>query len=65
MTGPGNQEWRIPVKLDAAGGFYHKFDAQTPATGDYSVQVRTGRAEAKGEEARKRDARRDEADEAG
>ena len=34
VTGPGNQEWRIPVKLDASGGFYHKFDAQTrrPAT---------------------------------
>ncbi len=38
VTGPGNQEWRIPVKPDAAGGFYHKFDAQTPATGDYSVK---------------------------
>ncbi len=38
VTGPNNQEWRIPVKLDAAGGFYHKFDAQTPATGDYSVK---------------------------
>ena len=36
--GPGNQEWRIPVKLDASGGFYHKFDAQTPATGDYSAR---------------------------
>ncbi|WBK01503.1 MG2 domain-containing protein [Methylocystis parvus] len=38
VTGPNNQEWRIPVKLDAAGGFYHKFDAQTPATGDYQVK---------------------------
>lgn len=38
VSGPSNQEWRIPVKLDAAGGFYHKFDAQTPATGDYSVK---------------------------
>jgi alpha-2-macroglobulin len=38
VTGPGNQEWRIPVKVDAAGSFYHKFDAQTPATGDYSVR---------------------------
>ncbi len=38
VTGPNNQEWRFPVKLDAAGGFYHKFDAQTPATGDYSVR---------------------------
>ena len=38
VTGPGNQEWRIPVKLDASGGFYHKFDAQTQATGDYSAK---------------------------
>ena len=38
VTGPNNQEWRVPVKLDAAGGFYHKFDAQTPATGDYQVK---------------------------
>ena len=37
VTGPGNQEWRIPAKLDATGSFYHKFDAQTPATGDYAV----------------------------
>jgi len=38
VTGPSNQEWRIPVKLDASGSFYHKFDAQTPATGDYAVK---------------------------
>ena len=38
VTGPGNQEWRIPIKLDASGGFYHKFDAQTQATGDYSAR---------------------------
>lgn len=38
VTAPNNQEWRIPVMLDASGGFYHKFDAQTPATGDYSVK---------------------------
>ena len=28
VTGPGNQEWRIPVKLDDTGNFYHKFDAR-------------------------------------
>ncbi len=38
VTGPNNQEWRIPVKLDANGGFYSKFDAATPATGDYAVK---------------------------
>ncbi|SDR59924.1 hypothetical protein SAMN05519103_06569 [Rhizobiales bacterium GAS113] len=38
VTGPNNQEWRVPVKLDANGGFYHKFDAATAATGDYLVK---------------------------
>jgi uncharacterized protein YfaS (alpha-2-macroglobulin family) len=38
ITSPSNQEWRIPVTSDAAGSFYHKFDAQTPATGDYLVK---------------------------
>jgi uncharacterized protein YfaS (alpha-2-macroglobulin family) len=38
VTGPGNQEWRIAVKLDDTGNFYDKFDAQTPATGDYIVK---------------------------
>ena len=37
ITGPDKQEWRIPVKLDEFGAFYHKFDATTPATGDYEV----------------------------
>src|SRR5262249_21915803 len=37
ITGPGDQEWRIPVKVDTLGGFYHKFDADTPATGDYTA----------------------------
>src|SRR5215475_2863990 len=38
VIGPGDQEWRIPVKIDALGGFYHKFDAATPATGDYTAK---------------------------
>lgn len=38
VSGPSNQEWRIPVKLDEAGGFYHRFDAATPATGDYAAR---------------------------
>ena len=37
ITGPDKQEWRIPVQLDEFGAFYHKFDAATPATGDYEV----------------------------
>ena len=38
VSGPSNQEWRIPVKLDETGAFYHKFDAATPATGDYAAR---------------------------
>jgi hypothetical protein len=50
VTGPGNQEWRIPVKPDASGGFYHKFDAQTPATGDYSIKYEPAGAKPKPKE---------------
>ncbi|MGO4569656.1 alpha-2-macroglobulin [Rhizobium sp. 2YAF20] len=42
ITGPDKQEWRVPVKLDAYGSFYHKFDAETPATGDYKVRFEPG-----------------------
>ncbi|MBX5199325.1 alpha-2-macroglobulin [Rhizobium sp. NZLR10] len=42
ITGPDKQEWRVPVRLDAFGGFYHKFDAETPATGDYEVHFEPG-----------------------
>ena len=38
ITGPGEQEWRLPVTLDEIGGFHVKFDAKTEATGDYSIQ---------------------------
>ena len=38
VTGPAKQEWRVPVKFDDTGNFYDKFDAQTPATGDYVVK---------------------------
>ncbi len=38
VTGPGNQEWRLPVAIDETGNVYQKFDAPTPATGDYSVK---------------------------
>jgi uncharacterized protein YfaS (alpha-2-macroglobulin family) len=51
VSGPGNQEWRIPVKLDASGSFYHKFDAQTPATGDYALRFEPDGAKAKKKEA--------------
>jgi uncharacterized protein YfaS (alpha-2-macroglobulin family) len=37
ITGPNDQEWRIPAPLDDVGGFHGKFDAKTEATGDYRV----------------------------
>src|SRR5204862_3876159 len=37
VSGPSKQEWLFPVRLDATGNFYHKFDTETPATGDYKV----------------------------
>lgn len=39
ITSPSNQEWRIPIKPDAQGSFYHRFDAETAATGDYAVRL--------------------------
>jgi hypothetical protein len=47
INAPGGQEWRIPVKPDAIGGFYHKFDADTQATGDYSVKYEPAATKAK------------------
>ncbi|MDB5510539.1 MAG: alpha-2-macroglobulin [Enterovirga sp.] len=38
VSGPGEAEWRYPVTLDQVGGFYHKFDVATEATGDYAVR---------------------------
>ena len=38
VTGPGEQEWRVPVTLDEIGGFHVKFDQKTEATGDYAIQ---------------------------
>ncbi len=37
VTGPNDVEWRYPVDLGDAGSFYHKFDVQTQATGDYAA----------------------------
>ncbi|MBG0809062.1 alpha-2-macroglobulin [Methylosinus sp. H3A] len=61
VSGPGNQEWRIPVKLDAAGSFYHKFDAQTPATGDYALRFEPDGAKPKKSE-EKKDEKSEDAD---
>ena len=38
VSGPGGQEWRLPVTIDDTGNVYQKFDAATPATGDYLVK---------------------------
>jgi uncharacterized protein YfaS (alpha-2-macroglobulin family) len=46
VSGPSKQEWLIPVQLDETGNFYHKFDADTPATGDYKVGFKPDRAQA-------------------
>ena len=37
VTGPNQQEWRIPAPLDDAGGFHVRFDQKTDATGDYAI----------------------------
>jgi len=41
VSGPGDQEWRIPVTPDDAGGFHHLFAEKTDATGDYTVRFET------------------------
>jgi len=51
VTAPGGQEWRIPVKPDAVGSFYHKFDVATPATGDYAVKYEPSGVKPKAKEA--------------
>ena len=64
VAGPANQEWRVPVTLDATGNFYHRFDAQTPATGDYQVKYEPDRLKAKETEKKDKadDAAEDKAD---
>ncbi len=37
VSGPGDQQWRLPAPLDEVGGFHVRFDAKTTATGDYSI----------------------------
>jgi uncharacterized protein YfaS (alpha-2-macroglobulin family) len=38
ITGPDDEEWRLPVTLSKSGSFYQKFDKPTDATGDYKVR---------------------------
>ena len=49
VTGPGEQEWRLPVTLDDIGGFHVRFDAKTEATGDYAIQYQPESGATKGQ----------------
>ena len=48
VTGPGDQEWRLPVTLDEVGGFHVRFDAKTEATGDYAITYQPAKDESCG-----------------
>ncbi len=41
VSGPGDQEWRIPVTPDDAGGFHVLFREKTDATGEYGIRLET------------------------
>ena len=58
VTGPGEQEWRLPVTLDDIGGFHTKFDAKTEATGDYAVRYQPQNGDACGSVTVKKEAYR-------
>ena len=60
VNGPNNQEWRIPVKVDAFGSFYHKFDVATPATGDYTARFEPDGAKPKAKKADSEDSAADD-----
>ena len=38
VSGPNEQQWKLPVTLDEVGGFHLRFDQKTEATGDYAIQ---------------------------
>jgi hypothetical protein len=39
ISGPGDREWRAPVELTELGGFSHRFEGDTAATGRYSAAI--------------------------
>ncbi len=49
LTGPSDQEWRIPVTLNETGGFHHLFNEQTEATGEFTARFEPDGQEACGE----------------
>ena len=58
VTGPGDQEWRLPVTLDEVGGFHVRFDAKTEATGDYAITYQPNHDESCGSVTVKKEAYR-------
>lgn len=39
VKGSSGNEWRYDLSETSAGGFYHKFDEETDATGEYRIQA--------------------------
>ena len=58
ITGPDNQEFRIPVALDDVGGFHVRFDQKTQATGDYALKFEPENGDACGPTSFKKEAYR-------
>ena len=58
VTGPGDQEWRLPVTLDEVGGFHTRFDTKTEATGEYAIQFQPAQGDACGSVTVKKEAYR-------
>ena len=38
VSGPNEQQWKLPVTLDDIGGFHLRFDQKTEATGEYAIE---------------------------
>lgn len=58
VTGPSDQEWRIPVTPDDAGGVHRLFAERTDATGDYTVRFEAEDGSSCGETSFKKEAYR-------
>ena len=58
ITGPDDEEYKIPVALDDVGGFHARFDEKTEATGDYKLSFVPDGAEACGDTSFKKEAYR-------
>ncbi len=58
ITGPDDQEFRVPATLDDVGGFHVRFDQKTQATGDYALKFQPASGDACGDIAFKKEAYR-------